>query len=485
MRSIQIILFSAVLMLIPLTSLSAKKNIKALFDYKVFYAPGTGSYLETYLQFAAGNLNYVEVAEGGIQSNVEIILIVRQGDTIVDYKKYEIASPIVKDSILEDMYDVQRFALSPGEYELEIELRDLNKKGAKPMSGFVGIEVEDYAQGGLSGISFVEFANKTDNKKDPFYKSGYQIVPYLSTYYSNDMDMMIYYLEGYNFNKAISKDDAYILIVQIEDYTSRKRVGQYMNVKRRKDKEVMVSLGTFNIQTLPTGDYYLTAYVLDKNNDTLHTEERYFERYKKTDEILDYVEIETLHSFEIGGDSIAYYVESLTPICGRAEQANIYDLLKEGDTTKLKKYMAFFWTRTDALEPVRAWKKYKQQVDIVEVYYGTQIKRGFQADRGRVRLQYGAPTEILERPNEPSAYPYEIWQYNKIENQSNRKFIFYNPDLVTNDYALLHSDMRGELQNYRWQHDLMKRNSPASNFDDPADGVLDHWGGNAFRNVNR
>ncbi len=471
------LLWIFLLICLPLASFGSKQ-IKAYFDYNVYFAPGQGSYLETYLNFSAPYLKYVQVQDG-IQANVQVTLIIKQGDTIADFKKYEIASPIVKDSILEDLYDTKRFLLNSGEYELEIELVDMNRKMSKPINAFQLIKIPEFNEGAISEISLIEFANKSSNKEDQFYKNGYQLIPYLSSYYGTDMDRIIFYFEGYNLLKKLKKGSPYVVQAYIEDFTAKKMVAKKMKAKRMMADENLVHLNSFDISDLPTGDYNVVVQLINETGDTILKKEQYFERYKKTDEIIDYVEIESLHEFDIPGDSISYYVESLTPICGRAERTNIYQLIKEGDTTKLKKYMAYFWNKTEALEPVRAWKKYKHQVDVVEVYYGTQIKRGFQADRGRVYLQYGAPSSIIERPNEPSSYPYEIWQYDKIKNQSNRQFIFFNRDLVTNDYALLHSDMVGELQNYRWRHDLLQRNSPSRNFDDPADGTIDHWGGNA------
>jgi hypothetical protein len=71
-------------------------------------------------------------------------------------------------------------------------------------------------------------------------------------------------------------------------------------------------------------------------------------------------------------------------------------------------------------------------------------------------LKYGPPNAKIQRPNEPEEYPYEIWQYYKIENFSNRRFVFYNPSMVGNEYVLLHSDMPGELFNNRWNLDLSR-----------------------------
>ena len=49
--------------------------------------------------------------------------------------------------------------------------------------------------------------------------------------------------------------------------------------------------------------------------------------------------------------------------------------------------------------------------------------------------------------------------------------------MVTNDYPMLHSDMQGELHNYRWQNDLHRRDSPSYNVDDP--GGVSQFGGHA------
>jgi len=42
---------------------------------------------------------------------------------------------------------------------------------------------------------------------------------------------------------------------------------------------------------------------------------------------------------------------------------------------------------------------------------------------------------------------------------------------------LLHSDMQGELQNFRWETDLYKRDTPNTDVDNPGSSI--HYGGNA------
>ena len=123
--------------------------------------------------------------------------------------------------------------------------------------------------------------------------------------------------------------------------------------------------------------------------------------------------------------------------------------------------------------------KYKKQVDFVEKVYGNNFQEGFETDRGRVYLQYGAPSNIVAREASPSEYPYEIWTFNKIGVFSNKRFVFYNPDLVNRAYRLLHSDMIGELKNNSWPQILSKRNTVNGNIDNPNQNNVDHWGGNS------
>ena len=73
------------------------------------------------------------------------------------------------------------------------------------------------------------------------------------------------------------------------------------------------------------------------------------------------------------------------------------------------------------------------------------------SDRGYVYLKYGTPDKICEEPYEPGAFPYEIWHYYQVANQRNKHFVFMSHDMVTNDYALIHSDVIGEVSNNRWQ----------------------------------
>jgi hypothetical protein len=63
-------------------------------------------------------------------------------------------------------------------------------------------------------------------------------------------------------------------------------------------------------------------------------------------------------------------------------------------------------------------------------------------------MTYGEPSEIERFPNETESKPYEIWYYHELE--GGVKFVFADLSGYS-DYQLVHSTMRGELQDENWQ----------------------------------
>jgi GWxTD domain-containing protein len=167
----------------------------------------------------------------------------------------------------------------------------------------------------------------------------------------------------------------------------------------------------------------------------------------------------------ITDDSLSYYLASLIPIARPAEVKSIMKTLKAKSPDLCRKHIQQFWVQTAGADASNKWLIYKKNVQLVEKNYGNNFQDGFETDRGRVYLQYGQPNTIIVRETSPAEYPYEIWHYYKIKTFSNKRFVFYNPDLVNNAYRLLHSDMVGEQQNYKWQEMLVKRNAGSTNVD--------------------
>ena len=187
------------------------------------------------------------------------------------------------------------------------------------------------------------------------------------------------------------------------------------------------------------------------------------------------------HTFvsSIPSDSISDFINCLSPIASRME-SNIIDKKSENINDTLKRQFLYsFWYNRQPDNPELAWQKYKAEIDKADQLFSTKVRRGYQTDMGRIFLKYGPPNTITDRPNEPSAYPYQVWHYYKIGKFNNKRFIFYKPDLGTNEYVTLHSTLQGEYFNRNWKTDLHRRNTPGrsvDNLQNPNDG---QWGSNS------
>ena len=458
------------------TSFSQEKKLRAYLDSKQFYAPEIGNYLEVYLQFAGTSLNY-KGKEGGLIGEIAVRLSVLSNDSTIASDAYRLETPFMKDSIVEDFYDLKRFVLAPGKYTLSIQLMDLNSS-AIPLTANQPLVIEEFNESiTLSDIQIAEVAYKGDSTSI-FYKSGLVIIPRLSTFYPSELNTIPLYFELYNTN--LLEEDVCALKQSI--YTEKgEELIDYITYTKHTPTQVLPIFKKVDISALPTGKYTLTYTLLSRSLIELATQSYEFERSNDMDLTVynDKIILDPRFQSSITDDSVSYYLESLIPISKSAEIKNIISTLKSKNMDDQRKHIQAFWIKTAVANPYDNWLKYKAQVQLVERIYANNFQEGFETDRGRVYLQYGAPTTIVVKENSPSEYPYEIWQYNKIQAFSNKRFIFYNPDLVNNTYRLLHSDMIGELKNPGWSNALSKRNTTNGNIDDPNQNNEKHYGGNS------
>jgi GWxTD domain-containing protein len=459
-------------------SVNAQKPVKlrTYIDSKQFYAPGVGNYLELYMQFVGQSINY-KGKDNGLEGEIAIRMSISTGDSLVLTDAYRLTTPFMKDSIVEDFYDVRRFTLQPGKYTLSIELMDLNST-LSSSSATVPLTIEEMNEGiAFSDIEIAELAYKGD-ESSPFYKSGLCIIPRLATFYPTELTTIPVYFELYNTNTL---EDSVFALKQVIRNDQGIELADYTVFTRHNTAAVLPILRKVDISLLPSGKYTLNYTMLTKTMIELSEQSYEFDRSNDLDYAFQPESIVLDPNFQtsITSDSVTYYLESLIPISRSSEVKNIISTLKTKDLEKQRKHIQAFWAMTSPGNSYDAWIKYKLQVQLVERVYSNNFQEGFETDRGRVYLQYGAPTNIVQKETSPTEYPYEIWQYNKIGAFSNKRFVFYNPDLVNNAYRLLHSDMIGELKNPAWPQTLAKRNTSGGNIDDPNLFMQDKFGDNA------
>ncbi len=462
-------------------------NIGAWLDYGLFYSPTAGAYTETYITIDASTLKLKPVENGeGYYGTAELTILFMIDEEVHAYNKTELRSPVLSDTSGTKVFfmDMQRFALERGNYRLNVSIHDPNNPQSIGINAteniFVGFPSDSIS---LSSIQLVESFDKAE-PESKLSKSGYNIIPNTFSFYPENSNSLRFYCELYNSDKHLGQEEAFLVSYFIESFESGRVQPNFVVHKRERAKSVLVVFADFNISELGSGNYNMVVEVRNRNNDLLASRKSFFQRLNPSVSIAskDISSVNTQNTFASAItdiDTLKSYVHSLFPIATEMEKAFASTHLSANNLEMLQKFFFHFWYTRNSIDPQSAWYQYYGEVKKVNNSFSTPIKRGHETDRGRVYLMYGPPNARAESKNEPSSYPYEIWHYYSTkDNQTNKRFVFYNPDLVTNDYTLLHSDAMGEIQNHSWQFRLLRRNTGFDSIDDTDPGR--HYGSRAL-----
>ncbi len=471
-------------------STGVNAQINAYFSHCAFNTPDNKPYVETYLSVFGNSASFVKNSAGKYQGKVEVGTIFSQNGQIKASKKYILMSPELNDTLKRPNFiDQQRFSLEAGEYEFEQMITDKNING-KTFSVKKKITIDFPSNKiNISDIELLTSFIKSD-VQSAVTKNGYDLIPYMADfYYPEDVNEILFYAEVYNTKTLLGENEKYLMNYYIEGYENKKMLSKFTAFKRETTGEVGLLLSKFNISNLPSGNFNLVVDCRNKNNELVAQKKVFFQRKNPNAKMdmadLSGVTIENTFASRINGkDTLADFIKSLRPIASESEKDFINTQLKLADTKLMQQFFYNFWQSRAALTPEEEWTKYYQLVKAVNAKFGTFNYRGYETDRGRIFLQYGAPDKREEAPSEPNAYPYEIWLYYKLvdksklnPSQTNKQFVFYSRDLVTNNYQILHSDALGETHDANWEMKLHARTVQSNDFEKK--DAPEHYGGNS------
>jgi len=470
-----------IILLLVMSVAMQAQNIRAYMSHNVFYSPKEGPFLETYVQVDGTSVKWEKGANNKFDAQIELTLIFEQDSNIIDFSKVIIKSPEVEDSagMRIEFMNTQRFALKNGMYDVKIKIDDLNDSlKAEYIQSEIEIDIPD-TTASISSIEIVKSYSRS-NQTGAFNHSGYDLIPNIYNYLPEQDSIFTFYAELYHIDKTLGKDEAYILNYYISNFETNVILPKYKRFERRKAKEVDAILNQLDISNLPTGNFVFTIELIDRNMQLIAKKDYFFQRENKNvlfeeGEIKSVNIINTFAELITGKDTLEDVLQAMQPISSQTENMFVEQIIKNGDIRIMQQYIYNFWHQRNPNEPSKPFIAYMTEVMRVNKEYSTSIKKGYQTDRGIIYLRYGQPNSIVKQYHEPSTYPYEIWHYYGIKGQGNVKFVFYNTDLATNDFDLLHSNAVGEISNYQWQLVLRKRDKNYRSIDETGRGV-DEWG---------
>ena len=485
------LLFVAVAM--AATGFASQSQLSALFGYSVFYLPESNQpYVETYLRFNAWSLAFKEVEDGRFRASVEVTLVARKGDTVAYVKKYNLLSPFTTSAQATNFtfFDLQRFGLSNGIYDLELTLKD---NGADDDPVTLKEKLIVYFGKGkpmMSGIQLMESAMPTTTE-NMLSRNGYDMVPYIDDFVPDNISVLHPYFELYNMDKEIGSSGEYNIEVYLTQKESGFRLPKIGWKRSGKDPKASVPVfADLDVSRLPSGNYIIVAEVTNNDGDAFFRKEVTIMRSNPNVEEASPTEAEVATSVAArinDEETINYYLDALYPISSATELSVAKDLLSRQALQEKQTYLYRFWKSRDEVNPEGKWKEYFALMKYVEEHFTYPRTPGYRTDRGRVYLQYGPPDYVRDeknfvgalnnvhwsmnthtanslgegtKANEGYIYylPYQLWRYNTLPGDySNRVFLFWD-EFRGGYYRLLNSNARGEVITPGWER-MLSRNT--------------------------
>ncbi len=430
-------------------------------SFAAYNTPDGKPYVEVNVEIASVSILYKKTEGGKLQAGAEILIMIKKGDEVIRYEKYNIQSPLV--DAPQSLIDVKRLPVPEGDYELEVVVQDLNAPENKDnFRAPLSVRFPDKLY--LSEVQLLR-SFRRDETESPFTKNGFFLEPLPFNFYEQGATRLAFYAEIYRSNKSMVPDADYLVRYFIEEEKGNGiKTLVSTGSQRKKPTEIDALLVQMDISKLESGNYSLTVETRNADNELLASRSLTFQRSNpfiefKENEITDELLLQQFTQ-NLDEKQLKYTLAALSPIV-LGDDAEMLNNVNRGKDLKNKRYFIFrHFVRENPNNPELAYKKYMALANAVHDKFKSGFRYGFETDRGRAYLRFGAPDDLVHVEDESGASPYEIWIYYNFPKtrQSNVKFLFYNPSLAGEDYITLHSTARGEIQDPKWERKLYNRN---------------------------
>jgi GWxTD domain-containing protein len=258
-------------------------------------------------------------------------------------------------------------------------------------------------------------------------------------------------MEFYNMNTKRT----YSIKAQIVD--SKGDVKKQRTHQRRFSISNVVDVTTLNCTSISSGRYIYEVIISDSLGGEIAKSQRSIFLYNPSIKSTNATVLAAMNTVFAGMSSEELAEEFRTArYITQLEDVNMFEKLTTSEAQK--EFLGKFWARIENEEAGRSnitRTIYLQRVLTANQRYKTFANPGWRTNQGRVYILYGEPDETQRFPNSTEDKPYEIWNYHQIE--GGVEFVFID---VTgfNEYILVHSTKRGEIQYASWEQ-LLRRNN--------------------------
>jgi len=425
-------------------------------DYAHFRANEFENFVEVYYALYPSEWKFVPHGDDSL-AQVVVRLSLFQGDSLIQKKAWRVEQ---KKSGLADpnvaKFDLIRYQIQPGDYRIEIQVEDANDPKRRTSTS---LEISNQAfpktQLSLSDLQLCRSIRQATEQSPPvMVKNGLEVIPNPGRFFGSPYPVIFFYVEIYNLQEGI-KGDNYTINYFVTDLDGKKVDGVREHVRTRPIKgNRAVEIGIVNISKLPSGTYWLYFAVTDSAREHLAYTRSRFYCYNPGVE-----KKEPLAQPVVAGGRTYSVYERMAPIqienelkyiryIATKSEMDVIRSLKDLDAKK--QFLVEFWRKRDP-KPETPENEYRREY-LERVRYANQhfsgFTEGWQTDFGRVYILYGPPSNVERVPSSPMGRAYQIWTYDNL--QGGVEFVFID-FTGYQQYELVHSTYRGEIENWEWR----------------------------------
>ena len=484
--------------------LTSARAIEGVQSHSVFYLSDPvyqgklNPYMESYWQVNPRTIHFNTTADKNIVARLKTdVLITNDTGKVIkeDHYIYQ-TRPVANANELGllNIMELKRYLITEGKMKMVLTLTDLNDTNnhIRFIDTFtVAISPKEPF---FAGPELIDTIYESD-VRSPFRKHGKQYIPMCIPFVDDYQNSLGYYAEMY-YGENIPSDaypltrSIFISKKQLEDpYAKYTRID---TIKSFSPDSNYVS-GVFNINNLPSGNYYISVMLGDRFHRTLTSKSVFFQRANKhqTKEDLAIMKaaadtgMENVTFLNLSKTFVAKFdvgqlkaiLKMMLPVSDAMGAQAIQGFLKKPDEMYMRYFIYNYFQSVNKKDPGKAWKEFAVEIKEVNKLFNTSTTAGYETDRGKMYLRYGAPSEIVTVENESGTLPYEIWQYNTLKEKTgkevaNAMMLFYKKSETTITYTLLHTTIQGEIHNIGWRSFLYVTPEGGNNLNSRAEQYL-------------
>ncbi|MGA3288009.1 MAG: GWxTD domain-containing protein [Bacteroidota bacterium] len=425
-------------------------------DYSRFWQNDSTMYVEISTAVYP-SLTVLKQDSSGYHGKIDLIILIQDTSSgvFVHTGRFNIPMNLVDSTSLArttSMVNNTTYALGCGSYKVSVLGIDVFDRLRRDSSLFWIDIMKRPNTVALSDIELCSSITESSDQKDIFYKNTYRVIPNPNCVYGSTTSPLVFtYMEFYNLKTGMT----YAIRAQIVDLKGD--VKKQRTHLRRFSMPNVVDVTSLNVTSISSGKYNYEVILSDTLGNEIAKSQRPIYLYNPN--------VQSAQATILSEGSAVYAGFSFEEL---AEEFRIAKYVTQSEDTKAfdklttvearQEFLQNFWTRVEKEELGRlnlTRSVYLQRVQTANQRYKTYAKEGWRTDQGRVLVLYGEPDEIERFNNSTDSKPYEIWNYHQIE--GGVEFVFI--DLTGfNEYLLVHSTKRGEIQDASWEQ-LLKRSN--------------------------